>query len=69
MCDKYDPIGFNTGNLRNGSYKWMLPLFGKLHLVIPSDRNKNFKKQTVAPYKRARNKLEAFFIYIFQNNV
>jgi len=38
--EKYDRIGFNTGNSRNGSYERTLHTeFGELHLVIPRDRN------------------------------
>ena len=65
--EKYDRIGFNTGNSRNGSYERTLHTeFGELHLVIPRDRNGDFKQQTVAPYKRANDTLEAFVIHMFQ---
>ncbi|MGG0770903.1 IS256 family transposase [Priestia megaterium] len=68
--EKYDRIGFNTGNSRNGSYERTLHTeFGKLHLVIPRDRNGDFKQQTVAPYKRANDTLEAFVIHMFQKGV
>lgn len=43
--------------------------FGELHLVIPRDRNGDFKQQTVAPYKRATNTLESFLIHMFQKGV
>ncbi|NGY75908.1 IS256 family transposase [Bacillus megaterium] len=68
--EKYDRIGFNTGNSRNGSYERTLHTeFGELHLVIPRDRNGDFKQQTVAPYKRANDTLEAFVIHMFQKSV
>ncbi|MGE1198384.1 IS256-like element ISBame1 family transposase [Priestia megaterium] len=68
--EKYDRIGFNTGNSRNGSYERTLHTeFGELHLVIPRDRNGDFKQQTVAPYKRANDTLEAFVIHMFQKGV
>ncbi|NGY75725.1 IS256 family transposase [Bacillus megaterium] len=43
--------------------------FGELHLVIPRDRNGDFKQQTVAPYKRSNDTLEAFVIHMFQKGV
>ncbi|MCT9853138.1 IS256-like element ISBame1 family transposase, partial [Priestia megaterium] len=68
--EKYDRIGFNTGNSRNGSYERTLHTeFGELHLVIPRDRNGDFKQQTVAPYKRSNDTLEAFVIHMFQKGV
>ncbi|MCM3005715.1 IS256 family transposase [Priestia koreensis] len=68
--EKYDRIGFNTGSSRNGSYERTLHTeFGELHLVIPRDRNGDFKQQTVAPYKRANDTLEAFVIHMFQKGV
>lgn len=50
--EKYDRVGFNSGNSRNGSYKRTLHTeYGDLSLVIPRDRNGEFNQQTVAPYK------------------
>ncbi|HGW6199870.1 TPA: transposase, partial [Enterococcus faecium] len=38
--EKYDRIGFNTGNSRNGSYdRTVKTEYGELHLQIPRDRN------------------------------
>lgn len=43
--EKCDCIGFNTGNLSHGSYERTLHTeFGEPHLVIPRDRNGNFKQ-------------------------
>ena len=46
--EKYDRIGFNTDNSRNGSYdRTVKTETGELHLQIPRDRNGEFKQQTV----------------------
>ncbi|WP_412761951.1 transposase [Priestia aryabhattai] len=68
--EKYGLTGFNTGNLRSGSYEWTLRTeFGELHSFIPRDRNGEFTQQTMAPYKRVNYTLEAFVIYMFQKVV
>ncbi len=54
--EKYDRIGFNSGNSRNGSYDRTLhTAYGDLQAIIPRDRNGEFKQQTVAPYKRSND--------------
>ncbi|GKU77806.1 hypothetical protein L3i20_v222030 [Paenibacillus sp. L3-i20] len=51
--EKYDRIGVNTGNSRNGGYTRKLHTeYGGLELTIPLDRKREFRQQTVAPYKR-----------------
>ena len=68
--EKYDRIGFNSGNSRNGSYTRTLHTeCGDLLLNIPRDRNGEFKQQTVAPYKRSNDTLESFVIHMFQKGV
>lgn len=68
--EKYDRAGVNSGNSRNGSYTRMLHTeYGDLKLTIPRDRNGEFKQQTVAPYKRSNDTLEAFVIHMFQKGV
>lgn len=57
--EKYDRIGFNTGNSRNGSYdRTVKTEYGELHLQIPRDRNGEFKQQTVPAYRRTNDTLE-----------
>lgn len=61
--EKYDRIGFNSGNSRNGSYSRTLHTeYGDLAIQIPRHRNGEFNQQTVAPYKRsnAKNRWSAF---------
>lgn len=68
--EKYDRIGFNTGNSRNGAYSRTLHTeYGDLEVSIPRDRNGEFKQQTVAPYKRSNDTLESFVIHMFQKGV
>ena len=68
--EKYDRIGFNSGNSRNGSYERSLKTeFGELTIQIPRDRNGEFKQQTVAPYKRTNDTLEATVIHLFKKGI
>jgi len=68
--EKYDRIGFNSGNSRNGVYTRTLHTeYGDLELAMPRDRNGEFNQQTVAPYKRSNDTLEAFVIHMFQKGV
>lgn len=68
--EKYDRAGFGSGNSRNGVYPRTLRTeFGNLSLVIPRDRNGDFKQQTVAPYKRSNETLESFVIHMYQKGV
>lgn len=68
--EKYDRMGFNSGNSRNGAYSRTLHTeYGDLQIDIPRDRNGDFKQQTVAPYKRSNDTLESFVIHMFQKGV
>lgn len=68
--EKYDRIGFNSGNSRNGSYSRTLHTeYGDLNIQIPRDRNGEFKQQTVVPYKRSNDTLEATVIHLFQKGI
>ena len=68
--EKYDRIGFNSGNSRNGSYSRTLHTeYGDLVIQIPRDRNGEFKQQTVAPYKRSNDTLEDTVIHLFKKGI
>lgn len=68
--EKYDRMGFNSGNSRNGSYERSLKTeFGELTIQIPRDRNGEFKQQTVAPYKRTNDTLEETVIHLFKKGI
>ena len=68
--EKYDRIGFNTGNSRNGSYdRTVKTEYGELHLQIPRDRNGEFKQQTVPAYRRTNDTLEETVIHRFRKGI
>jgi transposase-like protein len=79
--EKYDRIGINSGNSRNGVYGRILHTatkhelirlirvsyeYGDLQLKIPRDRNGEFQQQTIAPYKRSNDTLESLVIHMFE---
>ena len=56
--EKYDVIGYNSGNLRNGYYSRTLDTkYGKINIEIPRDRNGEFKQQIVPDYDRKTDSL------------
>ncbi|EGP5281360.1 TPA: IS256 family transposase [Enterococcus faecium] len=68
--EKYDRIGFHSGNSRNGTYdRTVKTEYGELHLEIPRDRNGEFKQQTVPAYKRTNDTLEEIIIHLFRKGV
>lgn len=68
--EKYDRIGFHSGNSRNGSYdRTVKTEYGELHLQIPRDRNGEFKQQTLPAYKRTNGTLEETVIHLFQKGI
>lgn len=68
--EKYDRIGFNSGNSRNGSYNRTIHTeYGDLNIQIPRDRNGEFEQQTVAPYKRTSDSLEETVIHLFRKGI
>lgn len=68
--EKYERIGFNSGNSRNGSYSRSIHTeYGDLNIQVPRDRNGEFKQQTLQPYKRSNDTLESTIIHLFQRGV
>ena len=68
--DKYDRVGFNSGNSRNGSYHRKIKTeYGELTLEIPRNRNGEFKQRTLPAYKRTNDTLESTIIYLFEKGV
>ena len=68
--EKYDPIGYNTGNSRNGTYSRQLKTrFGEISVEIPRDRNGEFKQHTVPSYKRSTDDLESMIIQMYQRGI
>ncbi|MFC4696601.1 IS256 family transposase [Enterococcus aquimarinus] len=68
--EKYDRIGFNSGNSRNGNYSCSFKTeYGELNLVIPRDRNGEFSQQTLPANKRTDDSLETTIIQLFQKGI
>lgn len=68
--EKYDPIGYNSGNSRNGTYSRQLKTrFGEITVDIPRDRNGEFKQHTVPLYKRSTDDLESMIIRMYQRGI
>ena len=68
--EKYDPIGYNSGNSRNGTYSRQLKTrFGEITVDIPRDRNGEFKQHTVPLYKRSTDDLESMIIRMVQRGI
>ena len=68
--EKHDPIGYNTGNSRNGIYERKLKTrFGEILVEIPRDRNGEFKQQSIPSYQRSTNDLEAMVIQMYRKGI
>ena len=68
--EKYDRIGFNSGNSRNGTYERKLnTTHGELSLVIPRDRNSEFESPIVPKYERRDSRTEEIIVKLFQTGL
>lgn len=68
--EKYERIGFHSGNSRNGTYDRKVKTeYGELKLQIPRDRNGEFKQQTLPAYKRTNETLEETIIHLFRKGI
>lgn len=68
--EKYDRIGFNSGNSRNGYYERKLStVHGELNLVIPRDRNGDFDSPVVPKYGRRDTGTEDMILKLFQSGL
>lgn len=68
--EPYDPIGYNSGNSRNGSYSRNLKTkYGEITVEIPRDRNGEFKQRTIAPYKRNTDDLETTILHLYSKGI
>jgi transposase-like protein len=57
--EKYDSLGDNTGNSRNGySKKTIKSQLGETAIDIPRDRNGEFEPQIIKKYEKNANELE-----------
>ena len=68
--EKYDVIGYNSGNLRNGYYSRTLDTkYGKINIEIPRDRNGEFKQQIFPGYDRKTDSLETTVLQLYSHGV
>ncbi|OUK32156.1 transposase, partial [Enterococcus faecium] len=68
--EKYDRIGFNTGNSRNGSYdRTVKTEYGGRHLQIPSGRNGEVKEQTVPADRRTNDTVEENVVHLYRKGI
>ncbi len=68
--EKYDAIGYNSGNSRNGYYSRSLQTkYGEINVNIPRDRNGEFKQQTVPTYDRRTDSLETTILQLYSRGV
>lgn len=68
--EKWDLVGYNSGNSRNGYYRRTLKTeYGELHLRIPRDRLGDFEQQTVPPYKQSSAYLEETIIQLYRKGI
>ena len=68
--EKHDPIGYGSGNFRNGSYsRTITSKFGDLNIVMPRDRKGDFTAHTVTPYQRRNNDLETTIIQLYSKGI
>ena len=68
--EKYDPIGYNSGNSRNGSYTRQLKTrFGAIEVVIPRDRKGDFKQKLIPSHSRSTDDLESMVIQMYSKGI
>ena len=68
--EKWDTIGYNSGNSRNGYYSRSLKtIYGTLELQVPRDRLGEFNQQTVPPNKQRAEDLERTVIQLYQKGI
>lgn len=68
--EPYDPIVYNSGNSRNGSYSRNLKTkYGEITVEISRDRNGEFKQHTITPYKRNTDDLEATILHLYSKGI
>nr|BCB22829.1 IS256 family transposase [Erysipelothrix tonsillarum] len=68
--ERYDPVGYNSGNSRNGNYtRTFKTKYGEVCLTIPRDRNGEFNQQTIPPYKRQTDDLETTILQLYSKGI
>lgn len=68
--ERYDPIGYNSGNSRNGSYtRQFQTKYGEITVEMPRDRNGEFTQQTIPSYKRRSDDLETTILQLYSKGI
>ena len=68
--ERYDPIGYNSGNSRNGNYtRQVKTKYGEITVTVPRDRNCEFKQQTLPAYKRQTDELETTILHLYSKGI
>ncbi len=68
--ERYDPIGYNSGNSRNGSYtRQFQTKYGEITVEVPRDRNGEFTQQTIPSYKRRSDDLETTILQLYSKGI
>jgi putative transposase len=66
----YDPVGYNSGNSRNGYYHRQLKTtYGTLNITFPRDRMGEFVQQLIPSYKQTRNDLKTMVIQLYKKEI
>lgn len=68
--EKWDPIGYNSGNSRNGGYQRKFKTkYGTLDIHVPRDRMGEFKQQTLPPHRQSDEGLEQTIIQLYRKGI
>lgn len=68
--EMYDPIGYNSGNSRNGYYTRRIDTsYGSLNIEVPRDRNGEFSNLLLPAHKNMGNDLETTIIQLYKKGI
>lgn len=68
--EPYDPVGYNSGNSRNGYYhRKIKTTYGPLNINVPRDRMGEFVQQLIPSYKQTGNDLETTVIQLYKKGI
>lgn len=68
--EKHSPLGYHTGNSRNGFYERELDTtYGRLSIKIPRDRNGHFDQRLIPEYSRRTDDLETTIITLYRKGI
>lgn len=68
--EKYDTIGYNSGNSRNGYYTRKIDTsYGTLNIEVPRDRIGEFCQSLLPSHKRISDDLETTIIKLYKNGI